>query len=167
MLLDLPRGLSTREAASRLERVGPNRPVPEARGRRLRRWLGPLTDPMVALLLIAAPTYWAIGEERDAIIALVALVPIIAVGWVLEQRAERTLDRLRALTAPAPTAECMPTDWDISQAVTSDPETKEIIGRLGFALSGKTVHGEPESALLHQAVRAICRVHRRLLGLGI
>ena len=97
---DLPRGLSTREAASRLERVGPNRPVPEARGHRLRRWLGPLTDPMVALLLVAAPTYWAIGEERDAIIALVALVPIIAVGWVLEQRAERTLERLRALTAP-------------------------------------------------------------------
>ncbi len=100
MSTDLLAGLSTREAASRLAVSGPNRPVPDARGRRLRRWLGPLSDPMVALLLVAAPTYWAIGETSDAIVALVALAPIIGVGWVLEQRAERTLERLRALTAP-------------------------------------------------------------------
>mgnify|MGYP003340542966 CR=1 FL=1 len=54
---------------------------------------------MVLLLLVAAPTYFAIGEASDGIVALVALVPIIAVGWVLEARAERTLDRLRGLVA--------------------------------------------------------------------
>jgi Ca2+-transporting ATPase len=93
-------GLSGAEATARLARDGPNRVVPEPRSARLRRWLGPLADPMVLLLLVAAPTYALIGEKSDAIVATVALVPVVAVGWLLESRAERTLDRLRRLTAP-------------------------------------------------------------------
>ncbi len=96
-------GLSAAEAASRLVSDGPNVVVPEAPTSRWRRWLGPLADPMVLLLLIAAPTYLLIGETTDAIVALVALGPIAAVGWVLEARAERTLGQLRRLTAPTAT----------------------------------------------------------------
>ena len=96
-------GLSAIEAAQRLARDGPNVVVPERRGRRLKRIVGPLADPMVALLLLAAPTYLLIGETTDAIVAFVALGPIAAVGWLLESRAERTLDQLRRLTAPTAT----------------------------------------------------------------
>lgn len=87
------------EAAARLGRDGPNVIVPEARASRWKRLLGPLSDPMVALLLVAAPTYLLIGETTDAIVAFVALGPIAAVGWLLESRAERTLEQLRRLTA--------------------------------------------------------------------
>jgi Ca2+-transporting ATPase len=93
-------GLSSAEARVRLDRDGPNRVVPEARGRRLKRLLGPLADPMVALLLVAAPTYLVLGETTDAIVAFAALGPIAGVGWLLESRAERTLEQLRQLTAP-------------------------------------------------------------------
>lgn len=93
-------GLSSADAAARLAQNGPNRIVPEAKGRRMKRLLGPLADPMVALLLVAAPTYLAIGDTTDAIVAFAALGPIAAVGWLLESRAERTLDKLRRLTAP-------------------------------------------------------------------
>ncbi|HSB87084.1 MAG TPA: hypothetical protein VLD86_12275, partial [Ilumatobacteraceae bacterium] len=55
----------------------------------------------MALLLVAAPTYLLIGETTDAIVAFVALGPIAAVGWMLEARAERTLEQLRRLTAPS------------------------------------------------------------------
>ena len=96
-------GLSSSEAAARLVRDGPNVVVPERRGQRIKRLLGPLTDPMVALLLVAAPTYLVIGETTDAIVAFIALGPIAAVGWLLESRAERTLDQLRQLTAPTST----------------------------------------------------------------
>ncbi len=92
-------GLSSTEAHARLERDGPNVLVPESRVSRWKRLLGPLSDPMVALLLVAAPTYLLIGETTDAIVAFVALGPIAAVGWLLESRAERTLDQLRRLTA--------------------------------------------------------------------
>jgi Ca2+-transporting ATPase len=91
--------LSSIEAASRLGRDGPNVIVPEARASRWKRLLGPLSDPMVALLLVAAPTYLLIGETTDAIVALVALGPIAAVGWLMESRAERTLEQLRRLAA--------------------------------------------------------------------
>lgn len=92
-------GLSSAEAAARLDRDGPNILVPQSRVSRARRLLGPLSDPMVVLLLIAAPTYLVIGDTTDAIVAFVALGPIAAVGWLLESRAERTLEHLRRLSA--------------------------------------------------------------------
>jgi Ca2+-transporting ATPase len=93
-------GLRTDEVAARLLRDGPNRIVPDSRRGRLRHLLGPLADPMVALLVVAAGTYVLIGDTADAVVATAALVPIAAVGWLLEARAEHTLDRLRQLTAP-------------------------------------------------------------------
>jgi Ca2+-transporting ATPase len=98
------KGLTDAEAATRLARDGPNRIVPEAGARRIKRLLGPLADPMVVLLLLAALTYLVIGETSDAIVAFAALGPIVAVGWLLESRAERTLDRLRQLASPTATA---------------------------------------------------------------
>jgi P-type Ca2+ transporter type 2C len=93
-------GLSTSEALARLEADGPNDVVPARDRAWWRTALAPFTDPMVALLLVAAPTYLFLGETRDAIIALAALVPIAAVGWVLEWRAEHTLERLRGALDP-------------------------------------------------------------------
>ena len=97
------RGMSGAAAAARLRADGPNVVVPEPAAARWRRLLGPFADPMVALLLIAAPTYLVIGETTDAVVALVALGPIAAVGWALEARAERTLEQLRRLTAMSAT----------------------------------------------------------------
>lgn len=91
-------GLSSVEAHKRLL-AGRNVVVPETASHRWRRWLGPLLDPMVLLLLIAIPVYVVIGEQRDAIVTTVALVPIIAVGWYMESRANNALAKLRQLTA--------------------------------------------------------------------
>jgi Ca2+-transporting ATPase len=93
-------GLSSAEVTARQRQYGPNQLVPERRRSRWRRWLRPLTDPMALLLLIAAPTYLVIGDVADAVVTFCALIPIAAVTWVLEARAERTLERLRQLTTP-------------------------------------------------------------------
>src|SRR5581483_33188 len=58
------------------------------------------SDPMAILLVVASATYFVLGETRDGIIALVALVPIVGVSLVLELRAEHALASLRRLTAP-------------------------------------------------------------------
>lgn len=64
-------------------------------------WLRrPLTDPMVVLLLGAGLVYLILGDTFDALVVLVALVPIATVTLALEARAERALARLRRLTAP-------------------------------------------------------------------
>ena len=87
-----------------LAEVGPNRLVPGDARPSLAVWLlRALADPMVLLLLVAGATYLALGDRFDAIVVLVALVPIIAVGLLLEARAERALDRLKQLTAPTAT----------------------------------------------------------------
>ena len=94
-------GLTTREATERLSEHGPNRLIPTKRRAFVPRWLWrAITDPMAILLLLAAPTYFLIGDTTDGVIALVALVPVAGVGWLLEARAARMLDSLRSLTSP-------------------------------------------------------------------
>ena len=151
---ELPPGLSRRDATDLLARAGPNVPVPEAPGRRWRRLLGPLADPMVALLLVAAPTYLAIGETSDAVVAFVALVPIIAVGWVVEQRAERTLEQLRALTAPTallvrdgvqalvPTEEIVPGDLLVLQEGDIVPADGVVVSSTQLMVDESALTGE-------------------------
>ncbi len=93
--------LTSAEAATRLRAHGPNRLVPEDRQPVLLSWLlHPLTDPMVVLLLVAAATYLLLRDYLDAAVSLAAVVPIALVSLVLELRAERTLARLKRLTAP-------------------------------------------------------------------
>jgi P-type Ca2+ transporter type 2C len=55
---------------------------------------------MLLLLLVAAPIYLAIGDTFDAVVTFTAVIPIAAVGILLEGRSERTLQRLRQMTAP-------------------------------------------------------------------
>jgi len=99
--LDLP-GLTSQEARARLAEHGPNLLVPAGRRSTLLRWiLKPLADPMVLLLLVAGGAYLLLRDYVDAIVILVAVVPITLVTLVLEARAERTLEQLRTLTAPA------------------------------------------------------------------
>ncbi len=94
-------GLTAVEAKRRLAVFGPNELVPEHAATGLRATLRhALTDPMAILLVVAATTYVALGRTEDAVVALVALVPIVGVSLVLELRAERALESLRRLTAP-------------------------------------------------------------------
>ncbi len=96
-----PLGLSAVEARRRLDVFGPNLLVPEHKATGLWATLRHIvSDPMAILLVVAAVTYFALGETRDGIIALVALVPIVGVGLILELRAEHALESLRRLTAP-------------------------------------------------------------------
>ncbi len=117
-------GLHTDVAAQRLAADGPNNIVAAARRSRWKRWLGPFADPMVALLLVAAPTYLLIGETTDAIVVFVALIPIAGVGWVLEARSERTLEKLRQLIAP--TALVL-RDGELATVATSDLVVGDVI----------------------------------------
>ncbi|HAF11127.1 MAG TPA: ATPase [Chloroflexi bacterium] len=94
-------GLSAVDAQARLVSSGPNDLVPAGPSGDV--WTvvrSAVTDPMAALLVVASATYILLGNPRDAIVTLVALVPIVAVSVILELRAERALESLRRLTAP-------------------------------------------------------------------
>jgi len=92
-------GLTASEAEARLATEGPNVLVAPKRRSSWRQVVGPLADPMVALLVVAGLTYLTIGERRDGIVALAAVFPVAAVGWLLETRASRALHALERMTA--------------------------------------------------------------------
>src|SRR5579872_6593290 len=95
------RGLTSAEAKERLAQYGPNELAPRAVRLGFLTWIKRLLmDPMVVLLLAASGTYWMLGDRPDAIVTLAALVPIFLVTAVLEQRADRALETLRALASP-------------------------------------------------------------------
>lgn len=95
-------GLTTEEVKRRLAVYGPNQLVPEKRQHWLVTWAVRLgADPMVVLLGIAATTYFLLQEYVDAVITLLAIIPVFLVGLVLQARAERTLQQLKRLTTPS------------------------------------------------------------------
>jgi Ca2+-transporting ATPase len=97
-------GLTAAEARLLLATHGPNRLVPGRQRSSLgAALLSAVTDPMVALLLVAAPTYLVLGDVADAVVTFVALAPIVAIDLLLEARAERALESLKRMTAPTAT----------------------------------------------------------------
>lgn len=92
-------GLSSQQARRLLDSVGRNVVVPEAVGPNVVTLLARAArDPMAIMLAAAAAVYWLLGDRLDALIALGAAVPIVAVGALLEYRADRALEELRKTT---------------------------------------------------------------------
>jgi Ca2+-transporting ATPase len=99
-LIGAPAGLTTREAQDRLARHGPNRLVGRERAAWLKEVASLLLDPMAIMLVLAATVYLLLGEHRDAVVMLVALVPVIGVDVFLEARSRSALKKLAQSVAP-------------------------------------------------------------------
>jgi Ca2+-transporting ATPase len=59
-----------------------------------------LLDPMAVMLAIAAAIYFALGETRDAVVLVIALVPVLGVDVLLEARSRAALAKLARAAAP-------------------------------------------------------------------
>ena len=94
------RGLSEKEAASRLKAEGPNT-LPQADRRTfIRIVLGILREPMFALLLGAAVIYLILGDLKEAVVLGIFACTSVLIAVVQESRTERVLESLRDLTSP-------------------------------------------------------------------
>ncbi|HEX9634418.1 MAG TPA: cation-transporting P-type ATPase, partial [Candidatus Limnocylindria bacterium] len=93
-------GLSGAEAALRLAEFGANE-LEAAPGPSLPRavW-GAVREAFVLMLIGAGALAIILGEVRDGILILVAVVPIVAADVVTTFRAERALEVLRRANAP-------------------------------------------------------------------
>lgn len=98
-----PLGLSAREAHRRLAQYGPNE-LQEIGGiSPLRIFLTQLRSPLILVLVVAAGIAAAIGEALDASVILAIVILSAVFGFVQEYRAERSIEALRKLAAPAAT----------------------------------------------------------------
>ncbi|MCX8207788.1 MAG: cation-translocating P-type ATPase [Methanothrix sp.] len=93
-------GLSEDEAASRLERFGPNDLARISGPGPVRILLRQFENYMVLVLLAAAVISWLSGEQSNAIVVLGILFFIAILGFVQEYRAERAMEALRKMVAP-------------------------------------------------------------------
>jgi ATPase, P-type (transporting), HAD superfamily, subfamily IC len=95
-----PDGLTDAEAASRLERFGPNDLARISGPGPVRILLRQFENYMVIVLMAAAVISWLSGERSNAIVVLGILLFIAILGFVQEYRAERAMEALRKMVAP-------------------------------------------------------------------
>jgi magnesium-transporting ATPase (P-type) len=94
-------GLTAAEAAARLSADGPNAvPAPPPRGL-VARIGRQLTDPLVALLIVAAVVTTALGDLPDTAVIVLVITVNTLIGVVQEVRADRAIAALDQLAAPA------------------------------------------------------------------
>src|SRR2546422_2827302 len=102
-----PLGLTSRQAAERLSRIGPNELVQTAKVSPLRILLSQFVDVLVIVLIIAAIISASLGvlqgqneDLYDAVLIIVIVIMNAILGFVQEYRAERSLEALKSLAAP-------------------------------------------------------------------
>ncbi|NTW42493.1 MAG: HAD-IC family P-type ATPase, partial [Cellulomonadaceae bacterium] len=93
-------GLDPDDAVRRARLVGPNRLAEAVRRPAWRRFLDQFRSLLILILLGAAVLAGLVGDIKDTVVILVVLLINAAVGFVQENRAERSLDALRAMLTP-------------------------------------------------------------------
>ena len=107
------------------------------------------TEPFVLLLIAAGVLAVLLGELRDGLLILLALIPIVAADVITEYRGERALEALREASAPtarvrrdavvteapAPRTSCPATSF-CSEAATSCRPTCGFSGPIGWSSIG-------------------------------
>ncbi|MER7548248.1 HAD-IC family P-type ATPase [Spirillospora sp. NPDC127506] len=174
---DASRGLTSAEAAARLERDGPNA-LPAARGRGpLLRFLLQFHSPLIYVLLAAALITWLLGERVDSLVILGVVLVNAVVGFVQESRAERALTALAAMArttavvvrdgvrAVVPAAELVRGDLVVLEAGDKVPADLRLLRTDELAVDESALTGEsvpvakdpaplPEVALADRAAMA-------------
>ena len=96
-------GLTTKQAAERLEQFGPNQLKAKRRTTLLEKFISQFKDLMIIILLIAALIAGIAGERADAIIILTVVVLNAVFGVFQEAKAENAIDSLKQMAAPLAT----------------------------------------------------------------
>ncbi|MFZ5510021.1 MAG: cation-transporting P-type ATPase, partial [Pseudomonadota bacterium] len=91
------RGLSDEEAASRLDRFGPNRLTPPKRKGPLARFLLQFHNVLIYVLLAAAAVTAALGHWVDTFVILGVVLVNAVIGFVQEGKAESALEAIRGM----------------------------------------------------------------------
>jgi Ca2+-transporting ATPase len=94
-------GLTTEEAAARLQRVGPNELVERGRQPAWRLLAEQFANTMILVLVAAAVVTAVIGDLKDTVVILAIVVLNAVVGFVQEYRAEQAMAALKAMAAPS------------------------------------------------------------------
>ncbi len=96
-----PAGLTSAQAAAHRAQFGSNEIVTLKRESTLRRYLRQYKDWMIVLLLASATVTAALGDVGTAAVLIVLVAINTLIGFVQENRAEKTMEALETLVAPS------------------------------------------------------------------
>ncbi len=96
-------GLTSQEAAARLQQFGPNDPAPRRRTSAAAELVRLFLSPLVLMLLIAAVVSAFLGEAADAGIIIAIVLLSVAVDFVQTHRSAQAVARLQRRVAPTAT----------------------------------------------------------------
>ncbi len=97
---DLDRGLTSSQAAERLETYGPNRLEEVSKEPWWKALLRQFVDPLIGILAIAAIISVGVGDTVDAVVIVAIVVLNGVLGFVQEYRAEKALEALKRMLTP-------------------------------------------------------------------
>ena len=152
------RGLTSAEAAARLDRFGPNR-LPEAPRRGpLARLVAQFNNPLILVLLVAGVVTALLEHYLDAAVIFGVVVINAVIGFVQEGKAEGALEAVRAMLATRATVlrEGQRHEVDATELVPGDLVLLESGDRVPADLRLVRVHNlrVEESALTGESVPA-------------
>jgi Mg2+-importing ATPase len=100
---EAPAGLTSVEAARRLEQYGPNEPVRVRRLSALHQLVRLFATPLVAILLVAAIISAALGQRTDAVIIVTIVVLGVGLNFFQTYRSGLAAEKLKASVMPTAT----------------------------------------------------------------
>jgi Ca2+-transporting ATPase len=157
----LPDGLSSAEAAARLERYGPNAIAREPETTALQMLVDQFRSPLILLLLAAAAVMLAIGESVDAIVILLVVILNAAIGFAQERQAAKSVKALRAMLSATArilrdgheveiaSAGIVPGDVVLLESGARVPADLRLTSATGLLIDESLLTGESESVGKH------------------
>lgn len=160
-------GLSSKEAARRLQEYGPNKLKEVKKRGPFMMFLDQFRDFMILVLIAAAVVSGLIGEPIDALAIVVIVMVNAAIGFIQEYRAEKAIEALKEMAAPTavvlrdskpshvPASELVPGDVVLLEAGKIVPADMRLIesARLKIeeaALTGESVPVEKVTEALRE-----------------
>lgn len=98
-----PTGLSSKEAARRLDQYGPNEPAAARRDATLLELVFLFLNPLVIILLVASFVSFLLGDATDAIVIFVIVLLGVSISFIQTYRSEQAINRLREKVTPTAT----------------------------------------------------------------
>ena len=98
---DVKTGLTSQEAAARLEKYGENEIQQTEHTTTLQKFIAQFKDFMIIVLMIAAVVSWAVsGHMSDAVVIMIVVILNAIMGVFQENKAEEAIDALQQMASP-------------------------------------------------------------------
>lgn len=158
-------GISSNQAAERLEKHGRNELEQGEKKTLIKRVWEQISDPMILVLIAAGIVSGIFGEIADMLIILVVVVLNAALGIYQEGKAEKAIEALQKMSAPhsrvrrsgkvqdIPSQEIVPGDIVLLEAGDSVPADLRLLHSASLkieeaALTGESVPAEKSTAVI-------------------